>query len=373
VQIIKAAILFNVAAMLFGQQTSSQTGKAGKASTLEVHREPSGSPKSQSPPSAPLILQQYDFGAQINALNADDAVGEPGSVKPQFATPAKPVSPGSGAIESIPKDFRLNSDVPLNSTALEALRVSERWRREKNSPAAGSDGRVLYSFGAGLPTVVCAPLRVCMVELQAGEKIVGEPQIGDSVRWNISPALYGMGEQATAVIVLKPQTPGLDTNLLITTDRRAYYLRLISKSEDYVARVAFAYPEGDSNRKWQQQMAEQKTQAMQDKHASEVTPAALAVEKINFAYLVKGGDEHIRPVRVFDDGAKTYIQMPSDIRNREAPVLVVLGNDGKGEMTNYRVRDQTYIVDRLFDRANLVLGAGKKAQKVEISRGQPRG
>ena len=40
-----------------------------------------------------------------------------------------------------------------------------------------------------------------------------------------------------------------------------------------------------------------------------------------------------------------------------------------GEMTNYRVKDQTYIMDRLFDRANLVLGSGKKAQKVEITRG----
>jgi type IV secretion system protein VirB9 len=49
------------------------------------------------------------------------------------------------------------------------------------------------------------------------------------------------------VIVLKPQTPGLDTNLRVTTDRRAYYLRLISKAEDYVARVAFAYPDDDSN------------------------------------------------------------------------------------------------------------------------------
>ena len=66
--------------------------------------------------------------------------------------------------------------------------MSEKWRTENNAPAAGPDGRVLYSFGAGLPTVVCAPLRVCIIELQAGEKIVGEPQIGDSVRWNISPA-----------------------------------------------------------------------------------------------------------------------------------------------------------------------------------------
>ena len=112
-----------------------------------------------------------------------------------------------------------------------------------------------------LPTVVCAPLRVCMIELQSGEKLVGEPQIGDSVRWNLSPAMYGSGASSTSVIVLKPQGPGLDTNLLITTDRRAYYLRLLSKPDDYVARVAFAYPDDEENeRKWQQHLAEQKDQ-----------------------------------------------------------------------------------------------------------------
>jgi len=47
-----------------------------------------------------------------------------------------------------------------------------------------------------------------------------------------------------------------------------------------------------------------------------------------------------------------------------------VGADAKREMTNYRVKNQTYIVDRLFDHAELVLGAGKKAkgQKVEIVR-----
>ena len=278
-----------------------------------------------------------------------------GQTLPKIEDPGS--SPGATS-GTAPKDLRLKADVPLTSTALEAVRVSERWLGEKNAPSPGPDGRVMYSFGAGLPTVVCAPLRVCMIELQAGEKIVGEPHIGDSVRWNISPAMYGAGEQATAVIILKPQTPGLDTNLLITTDRRAYYLRLISKPEDYVARVAFAYPDDDSSRKWQQQLAEQQ--------------AVIAVEKVNFDYTVRGGDGHIRPVRVFDDGAKTYIQMPAELAHREAPVLLVLGKDGKGEMTNYRVKDQTYIVDRLFDHANLVLGSGKKAQKVEISRGHQK-
>jgi type IV secretion system protein TrbG len=60
--------------------------------------------------------------------------------------------------------------------------------------------------------------------------------------------------------------------------------------------------------------------------------------------------------------------MRPEIQNTEAPVLVVLGSDGKGEMTNYRVQQQTYIVDRVFERARLILGAGKNAQNVEITR-----
>ena len=316
------------------------------------------SAQAQPPAPPPFGVKRVPPAAQVQPLRSlEDSDILPVNVKPETTTP--------GAS----KDFRPKADVPLTPTALEAVRVSERWQGEKNAPASGPDGRVMYSFGAGLPTVVCAPLRVCMIELQAGEKIVGEPHIGDSVRWNISPAMYGTGDQATAVIILKPQTPGLDTNLLITTDRRAYYLRLISKPEDYIARVAFAYPDDDSSHKWQQQLAEQQAAAKQEKHAAEVPPAVMTVEKMNFDYTIRGGDEHLRPIRVFDDGAKTYIQMPAEIQHREAPVLLVLGKDGKGEMTNYRVKDQTYIVDRLFDRANLVLGSGKKAQKVEISHG----
>lgn len=333
---------------------------------VEAKRVPPGGPERKVPPA---LLQQYDFGAQIQALQKTDSIREPSDVVPQFVTGEVQGTPEPSA----PKEYRLPVDVPLTDTAMEAVRVSERWRGEKNAPAPGPDGRVMYAYGGGLPTVVCAPLRVCMIELQAGEKIVGEPHIGDSVRWNISPAMYGTGGDATSVIVLKPQTPGLDTNLLLTTDRRAYYIRLISKPEEYIARVAFAYPDDDSTRKWRREIAEQRELAKQEKRSAEVLPAMIAVEKMNFNYKVRGGDEQIRPLRVFDDGAKTFIQMPADIQHREAPVLVVIGNDGKGEMTNYRVKEQTYIVDRLFGRASLILGAGKKARKVEITRGQSKG
>lgn len=316
------------------------------------------------------VLKQYNYAEQVTAIS------DPINLVPIPST--TPVEPRYAIGDAKPaptpdlKAIFMKADVPLTGTALEAVRVSDKWRTENASPAAGPDGRVLYSYGAGLPTVVCAPLRVCIVELQAGEKIVGEPQIGDSVRWNISPALYGGGEDATSVIVLKPQAPGLDTNLLVTTDRRAYYFRLVSKPEDYVARVAFRYPNDDSAKRWQKHMAEQRTSEKQLKKETDVLPAMITADKLNFAYRIEGGDKELRPLRVYDDGSKTFIQMRRELQYREVPVLLVLGRDGKGEMTNYRVREQTYIVDRLFDRAQLVLGTGKKAQKVEISR-DPRG
>jgi type IV secretion system protein TrbG len=92
------------------------------------------------------------------------------------------------------------------------------------------------------------------------------------------------------------------------------------------------------------------------------------VDSLCFDYRIKAKTDLIKPVRVFDDGEKTFIQMNRDTQTREAPVLVVIGSDGKQEMVNYRVKGDMYIVDRLFDRADLILGTGKKAQRVEIER-----
>jgi P-type conjugative transfer protein TrbG len=356
--IIAVGLLAGCAPLVFAQ---SAAPVSGQQPPVTVKRQPPPAKKNQP---VPQLLQKYDFGAQLQVLQDVNAM-----------TPGGTSAAGlnSGVEDGkAPKDFRPNADIPLSPTAVEAVRMSETWRGGQNAPAAGPDGRVLYAFGGGLPVLVCAPLRVCIVELQAGEKIVGEPQIGDSVRWNISPGMYGDRDQATQMIVLKPQEAGLDTNLLVATDRRAYYLRLVSKPQEYVARVAFRYPEDENSQKWKQHLIEQRAQERETIHQADILPAMITAEKLNFGYRISGRNEHFRPVRVYDDGAKTYIQMRPEMQNREAPALVVLGADGKGEMTNYRVRQQTYIVDRLFDRARLVLGSGKKAQKVEISR-EPKG
>jgi type IV secretion system protein VirB9 len=113
-----------------------------------------------------------------------------------------------------------------------------------------------------------------------------------------------------------------------------------------------------------QREAEQEEKAAAERVA-ELPNAAL--ENMYWNYEIKGGDASTRPLHVMDDGAKTYIQMPMETIHRELPVLVVKGPNGS-EMVNYRVKDNMYIVDRLFDRAALLLGSGKHQTKVDLIR-----
>src|SRR5258708_33933298 len=99
----------------------------------------------------------------------------------------------SVAVSPPPAGYKPKTDVALSPTATEAVRVSEGFRAESNPPSPGPDGRGVYTFGAGLATLACAPLRSCILELQPGEKLNGGPPIGVSLRRQITPACYGTG------------------------------------------------------------------------------------------------------------------------------------------------------------------------------------
>ena len=315
----------------------------------------------RQPPAATPDPRQYPFSQILSTLQ-DGAVSAP-------STPPSPPVGSDLPAKQDPAKPEPVKDTPLSESAAGALALGKSWMVEKHEPAPGKDGRVLYTFGAGLPTIVCAPLRVCVLELEPGEKMVGEPHIGDSVRWTISPAAAGKPE--SQMIVIKPKQAGLDTNLLVPTDRRAYYVRLVSKPDDYLARVAFAYPD-EENAKWQQHFQQEENQRRKQHAESSVVAPVDSIESLYFDYRVSGGDEYLRPVRVVDDGRKTFVQMPAGATVRETPVLVVVGTNGP-EMVNYRVKGDMYIVDRLFERGALILGVGKKQRRADIVRGTYRG
>lgn len=72
-------------------------------------------------------------------------------------------------------------------------------------------------------------------------------------------------------------------------------------------------------------------------------------------------------MRAFDDGRHTYIEFPASIAVGEAPPLFLVDERGDAQLVNYRQKGRFYVVDRIFDRAELRLGE-KKQQIVKIMR-----
>src|SRR5664279_3256875 len=72
-----------------------------------------------------------------------------------------------------------------------AIAISEKWQAASATgikPVSGTDGSIRYLFGAQEPSIVCAVLQVCDVELQAGEQ-VNSIHLGDTARWTVEPAI----------------------------------------------------------------------------------------------------------------------------------------------------------------------------------------
>jgi len=327
-------------------------------------------------------LSTYDFNGALQRLR-----GQPANPGKAFTAPLIPsLQAGTGSATAnttaaskpvgAPPDWRAPHAV-LNATATSAAAVADIWESGFNLPTPGADGRVLYTFGEGMPVVVCAPLRVCTLEFEAGEHIQSPPQIGDGRRWEVTPVSSGSGLNQTALLVIKPIEAGLDTDLVVPTDRRTYVVRLVSDATRYISTVAFRYP-ADDRVKWtafqaQQDAAVRDAEAAQEakckaKPDSGTAMAPNALDHLYFDYKLDG-DGAMRPQRVLDDGQHTYIFYPNDGRFREVPTLMIYSN-GKTEMVNFRVDGNRYVVDRLFDKGVLILGVGKKQKKVTITRSQ---
>jgi type IV secretion system protein VirB9 len=127
--------------------------------------------------------------------------------------------------------------------------------------------------------------------------------------------------------------------------------------------VAFNYPFDESREAAKVAAA---TEEAETRHE----PVSVPPENMNFAYRIDGGKVVWKPLRVFDDGTKTYLQMPPAMKSWEAPALFVLDDGRAPQIVNYRVKGDFYIVDRLFHRAQLRVGT---KHFVDVYRDGPSG
>ncbi|MGZ8181808.1 MAG: P-type conjugative transfer protein TrbG [Methylobacter sp.] len=251
-----------------------------------------------------------------------------------------------------------------------AIAIAKRWEAGASTgmkPVSGSNGAIHFIYGAQQPSIVCAVLQVCDVALQAGE-LVNSIHLGDTARWTVEPAITGSGPAETQHLIIKPMDVGLETSLVVTTNRRTYHFKLRSHRTQYMPQVAFTYPE-DALAKWDAI----RTRETQEREQKTIPQTGEYLGDLNFDYELDG-DAAWRPIRVFNDGSKTVLQMPKAMAQTEAPTLLVLRKEGglfsddETVMVNYRVQGDRYIVDTVFDQAILISGVGGSQDRVTIIR-----
>jgi type IV secretion system protein VirB9 len=296
-------------------------GLAGCATSVQV-------------PDIPLLSESFAPATRIaepeppvKFVTAPEPLPLPGQLKPVVKRAA------TAKDETLPKDriARANAAArmePVRDGYINAIQV--------------------YPFAKGaLYQVYAAVNQVTDIALETGEKLTSV-SAGDTVRWVVGDTTSGEGAAAQVHVLVKPFAVELQTNLVITTDRRAYHLELKSTDGTYMASVSWSYPASDL-------IALKARNAEANAAAATVVDQGVNLDGLKFRYRIEG-DAPWKPTQVFDDGAKVYIRFPAGLAQSEAPPLFVIGPDAKPALVNYRVRGTTYIVDRLFAAAELRLG-----------------
>jgi len=284
----------------------------------------------------------------------------PAAVEPEPPKPVEIVAvpeplPLPGQLKPAPRD---ESTSPDDRPPTERVDDANEVARLEPSKDGYINAVQVYPFTKGaLYRLYASPEQVSDIALQPGEKLVAV-SAGDTVRWVVGDTTSGTGDQQRVHVLVKPVAPDLRTNLVITTDRRAYHLELESTEETYMASVSWHYP--------QEELVALRRQNERATEARAIDQG-LTLDRLRFRYKITGDDPPWRPLRAFDDTHKVYIEFPRRIDQGEAPPLFVVGPEGDAELVNYRVRGNYYIVDRLFAAAELRLGEDPQ-QVVRISR-----
>lgn len=225
---------------------------------------------------------------------------------------------------------------------------------QKPDDAIKDMAKTVYTFIPGsIYTMWCKKGFVTDIQLQTGETITSVNG-GDTVRWLVEQTVSGgNGVPETQHVLIKPYQADLQTNVIISTDKRVYQLKSISTDNTYSPIISWTYPadERSSMLFVQKQVAKEKAEVIMEE--------AVAPETLNFAYKIKSNsgvfasDFTWTPLKAFNDGLKTYIQVNPNMKNNESPALFVKDRDGNINLVNYRLKNNYFIVDRLFESAEL--------------------
>jgi type IV secretion system protein VirB9 len=297
------------------------------------------------------------YDAALKMLGASGGIVGPNG---QSTAPKHERKQSKETVEALP----LTRTAPLPGNVKAALAMSDSALNSDPQPKPSPDGRVIYTWGKGIPPIVCALLQVTEIDLEPGEHATEKDvDVGDDeFHISVHKGADRVGE--FDYLIIKPTVANVETTLTVGTNKRVYYFRLIATQTEHIARISFTYPEEEERRKRaEEQLAKAKSE--EAIHLAALAPSK-TIKNWKYSLEVHGKEAHYMiPLSVGDDASRTYIQLSQDVRKVGLPVLEIAGATGPIP-ANSHWEENRLIVDALFDHGCLLQGVGKKQQRVCI-------
>jgi type IV secretion system protein TrbG len=246
-----------------------------------------------------------------------------------------------------------------------ALNITEQYTDGTAIPTKGEAGRTVFIYGQKQPTIICNPSTVCMLELEKTEQIQHIDYLQNN-GWDITPPQNGSN-----LITIHPTAPNLQTNALISTNKRIYNIKLQSTASRYMSLVSFSYPANDKE-KWDSYYMINNIKAKADEKKQQVAARNAQATNNNqandYSYSFIG-NASFKPTSIWNDGVKTYIQLPKSVLSGELPIFQNINKLGMTKLVNQRYDAVKNIIEIDFKvvKGQLKLGQGKDKQIIDIS------
>ena len=267
--------------------------------------------------------------------------------------------------------------------------ILENQRLYKDQGIAGIIVRptnVRFPYGEGTPTLYCSVQSACMVSFLPGDVPVSRTT-GDSLQWTTA---WWVSQEPSGTVyhmVFKPYVSGIRSNIIIGMNNGHSYDFYVESVEPTKLRIHM-YSFYDPN-SWSTnfnfphlpnpfQVAQQQstiistlkeTLAKKEKEAKNANHG-LAVDprSVEAMYKVEGSADW-KPVSVFDDKIRVFIQFPPSVKSDFMPAFFGVSRSGQLERDAFsRVGPTMIVVPHLFRHGALVWGVGSERRRVDIIR-----
>lgn len=220
-----------------------------------------------------------------------------------------------------------------------------------------------YDFVDGkIYELITSPSGITDFRLRPGESVAGNPIVGNSADWQFSMGTSVEDGVTIQHIFIRPLKAGLDTSMIILTNERTYYFRLASFENQYMTAVRFRYPSPLSDGTFLIEEYVSQNSGSQADYSFDIA-------KADYDYGMRTrGNPSWKPVTVFSDDIKTYIQLPVNVSSSDQLPSAYIETAGEEALVNFRYFGNLLQLDTVINDAQTIVLKSGQRERVEIYR-----